>query len=110
MMPKLAEKRNREAYLFIKRRGTGAKYSRFCRNGFSDMHLHRHVVFVALSVLCVWGARAAIAAPNRLLFANQSDFGAKQGFYLDLENDSSGDQPCKLATLRLIFAVGDGKS
>jgi len=56
------------------------------------------------------GARAAIAAPNRLLFANQSDFGAKQGFYLDLENDSSGDQPCKLATLRLIFAVGDGKS
>lgn len=50
------------------------------------------------------------ATENRLVLVNQSDFGAKKGFYLSLENSAPGNAPCALASLRLIFAVGDGQS
>ncbi len=53
-------------------------------------------------------AQAGIASENRFWFANQSDFGAKRGFYLSFENSSAGDAPCSVSTLKLIWAVGDG--
>jgi hypothetical protein len=65
--------------------------------------------FLALALMVLFSGRIAWGASNRFYFASQYDFGAKRGFYLDLENESTGDEPCRLGTLRLIFGVGDGK-
>ena len=46
-------------------------------------------------------------ADNRLQLFDQSDFGAKRGWYLAFEN--SGSEPLPASGLRLILAVGDGK-
>lgn len=45
---------------------------------------------------------------NRFYLAAQDDFGAKRGVYIHLENESSGDAPIQLATMKLILGVGDG--
>ena len=50
------------------------------------------------------------AGENRLWLASQSDFGAKRGFYLAFENQAPDGTPPKLATLRLILGIADGKS
>ena len=50
------------------------------------------------------------AGENRLWLASQSDFGAKRGFYLAFENHAPDGTPPKLATLRLVLGVADGKS
>ena len=61
-------------------------------------------LFFALAV------RHAGAAENRFWLADQSDFGAKRGFYLAFENSSTGDIPCSLATLKLVWGVADGRA
>ena len=53
-------------------------------------------------------APQARAADNRLMLADQSDFGGKRGFYLDFENDAPGNSRPILDTLRLILGVADG--
>jgi len=50
-----------------------------------------------------------ICAMNRLWLASQHDWGAKKGFYLAFENTSEGDAPCRLASLKLILGVADGR-
>ena len=50
------------------------------------------------------------AGENRLWLASQSDFGARRGFYLAFENHAPDGTPPKLATLRLILGVADGKT
>ena len=63
-----------------------------------------------LCLLLTLVARHAGAAENRYWLVDQSDFGAKRGFYLAFENSSAGDAPCSLDTLRLIWGVADGKT
>lgn len=47
-------------------------------------------------------------ADNRLILFDQSDFGAKRGWYLAFENTGDGI-PLPVESLRLILAVADGK-
>lgn len=65
---------------------------------------------ILLCLLLILAARQATAAENRFWLVNQSDFGAKHGFYLAFENSSAGDAPCPLGTLKLIWGVADGKN
>ncbi|MCC6731312.1 MAG: hypothetical protein IT208_18460 [Chthonomonadales bacterium] len=69
-----------------------------------DRPLRLMLLVSLLSLAC--GARAA---DNRLYLAAQYDWGAHRGFYVDVENSAPGDGPCRLATMRLILGVGDGK-
>jgi len=62
-----------------------------------------------LALLLLLSTLPATAGENRLLLASQSDFGAKRGFYLDFENHAPEGTLPKLATLRLILGVADGK-
>lgn len=48
-------------------------------------------------------------ADNRLILFDQSDFGAKRGWYVAFENQGPEGTPLPVNTLRLILAVGDGK-
>jgi hypothetical protein len=65
---------------------------------------------ILLCLLFALAIRHAGAAENRFWLADQSDFGAKRGFYLAFENSSAGDAPCSLGTLKLIWGVADGKT
>ncbi|HEY3267319.1 MAG TPA: hypothetical protein VGM37_10360 [Armatimonadota bacterium] len=60
---------------------------------------------VCLSLLVV--PMSARSSPNRLYLAEQYDYGAARGFFLDFENDASSG-PCRLSSLQLIVGVGDG--
>lgn len=61
-----------------------------------------------LTIACFLLALAsARATPCRLYMAQQYDWGANRGFFLDFENDAASG-PCKLATLQLILGVADG--
>lgn len=62
-----------------------------------------------LALLLLLPSLPATAGENRLWLASQSDFGAKRGFYVDFENHAPDGTPPKLATLRLILGVADGK-
>ena len=73
------------------------------------LSLARRVLPLALLALFVF-APPARAAMNRLMLADQSDFGNKRGFFLDFENDAPSATRPKLATLRLILGVADGKN
>ena len=66
-------------------------------------------LMLALGLL-VTLAHPASASENRFWLVNQSDFGAKRGFYLDFENSASGNAPPPLSTLRLILGVADGSA
>ncbi len=46
-------------------------------------------------------------ADNRLILFDQSDFGAKKGWYVALENQGPDGAPLGVESLRLILAVGD---
>ena len=48
-------------------------------------------------------------ADNRLILFDQSDFGAKRGWYLAFENQGTDGTPLPVESLRLILAIGDGK-
>jgi hypothetical protein len=50
----------------------------------------------------------AWATDNRYLLASQSNFGAKRGFYVDLENSAPGQTPCRLRDTKLALGVADG--
>lgn len=65
-----------------------------------------------LFTLLLWagGTPSAQAGRNRFYLASQMDFERKRGFFLDLENESAGSQPCRLSSLRLILGVADGKN
>ncbi|MCC6443978.1 MAG: hypothetical protein IT210_11050 [Armatimonadetes bacterium] len=62
------------------------------------------------ALLVIISTAQADAGHHRFWLASQHDFGAKRGFYLDFENDSEGNAPCRLETLRLILGVGDGRN
>lgn len=64
----------------------------------------RGILFAALAVLTA----PALGADNRLMVADQFDFGAKKGFYVDFENNGPDGVPLKLDSLKLILGVGDG--
>lgn len=65
---------------------------------------------ILLALLLALPASPVTAGENRLWLASQFDFGMKRGFYLDFENHAPDGTPPKLATLRLILGVADGKS
>jgi hypothetical protein len=93
--------------------GTAPDWGETTAMTFTNRHLdgafRTAVLLLALALLLLGGARGAWAGMNRFYFASQHDFGAKRGFYLDLENESPDNTLCRLNSLRLIFAVGDGK-
>jgi len=60
---------------------------------------------LALALIC---AMPAEAGSNRMLIADQSNWGAKQGFVLDCENDAPDGSACPLSTLKLIVGAADG--
>jgi hypothetical protein len=62
-------------------------------------------VIAAAALFAVSGP--ARATPCRLYLAQQYDWGANRGFYLDFENDASTG-PCKLVNLQLILGVANG--
>lgn len=68
----------------------------------------------AAALLAAFVAAALKAQPpfiqNRLILASQSDFGAKRGFYLDLECNGKSGRPCRLADEKLILGIADGQS
>ena len=66
--------------------------------------------FACLLSLFLLTVGTASASENRFWFVNQSDFGAKHGFYLAFENSSPGATPCTLGTLKLIWGVADGEN
>lgn len=49
-------------------------------------------------------------ADNRLILFDQSDFGAKRGWYVAFENQGPEGTPLPIDTLRLILAIGDGQA
>ena len=61
----------------------------------------------ALAGCCL--ASSVWAASSTITLAGQSDQGAYQGFYLNLENSAGGDAPLTSQTLKLTLAIGDGK-
>lgn len=63
---------------------------------------------VALALLFGLGSQAQ-AAMHRFWLASQHDWGARRGFYLNFENTSEGEAPCRLETLRLYLGVADGR-
>ncbi len=65
---------------------------------------------IFLCLLFALAVQPTGAAENRFWLVDQSDFGAKRGFYLAFENSSTGDSPCSLDTLKLIWGVADGKT
>ncbi|MBV9848189.1 MAG: glycosyl hydrolase [Armatimonadetes bacterium] len=65
-------------------------------------------LWACLAILVMGAGDVVRASENRFWLANQSDFGAKRGFWLDFENSSAGDAPCTLRTLKLILGVADG--
>ena len=70
------------------------------------MYTKRLAVLAAGLILL---AGAAHASQYRFYLAEEHDWGARQGFYLDFENGSEEGSPCKLETLRLLLGVADGK-
>ncbi len=48
-------------------------------------------------------------ADNRLILFDQSDFGAKRGWYVAFENQGADGSALPVDSLRLILAFGDGK-
>lgn len=48
-------------------------------------------------------------ADNRLILFDQSDFGAKRGWYVSFENQGSDGAELPVDSLRLILAFGDGQ-
>jgi len=69
----------------------------------------KKLILLALLAFLSLEAAPARAAENRLMLADQSDYGGKRGFYLDFENSAPGGDRPKLPTLRLILGVADGK-
>lgn len=69
-----------------------------------------------LYLLFVTFAQSAVqSAEHRFWLVAQHDWGGKKGFYFNVENSSEGADstsptaPCRLASLRLILGVADGK-
>src|ERR1035441_11020821 len=62
---------------------------------------------IAMLAAALWAVPAA-AADCRLLLADQSNYGANVGFYVDLEATSSGNAPCPLSTLTMFTGVANG--
>ncbi len=58
-----------------------------------------------LSAIC-----AAARADCRFILADQSNWSANQGFYLDVENIAGGSSTCQLSNLTLYLGVADGAS
>ncbi len=67
-------------------------------------------LILALALALLLPVLPVTAGENRLWLASQSDFGARRGFYLAFENHAPDGTPPKLATLRLILGVADGKT
>ena len=68
----------------------------------------------APALLAVVGTLAAVAAPahaaeNRVTLVAQSDYDAKQGFFIDFENAGPG-AAIPLSGLKLVLGIGDGKT
>lgn len=62
-----------------------------------------------LILLAVAIAIPALATSNRCYLAGQYDWSANRGFYLDLENEAPGSEPCRLATLTMHLGIADGQ-
>ena len=73
------------------------------------MRFHIKNATALFAILAALPAIRCGAVDNRFLIANQSDFLAKRGFYVNFENSSADGSPCKISTLRLILGVADGK-
>jgi len=69
---------------------------------------HRRSIF-GWAALMLW-APTTWGAHCRFYLASQHSWGERRGFYLDLENSSEGEEPCKVGGLRLILGVADGKN
>jgi hypothetical protein len=64
-------------------------------------------VWVALGMAAASGKATVM---NRYYVADMSDFGKKQGFYIDFENEAPDGQACGIDTLKAFIGVADGKS
>jgi hypothetical protein len=65
----------------------------------------RELTIAALAAV-LWAAPAA--ADCRLLLADQSNYSANLGFYVDLEATTPGSGPCQLSTLTMFTGVANG--
>ncbi len=65
----------------------------------------RELTMTALAA-ALWAAPAA--ADCRILLADQSNYGANVGFYVDLEALTQGNGPCQLSTLTMFTGVANG--
>ena len=65
-----------------------------------------HELTIAALAAALWASPAA--ADCRLLLADQSNYGANVGFYVDLEATSPGNGPCQLSTLTMFTGVANG--
>ena len=67
--------------------------------------LRETTIAIVATALC---AMPAAAADCRLLLADQSNYSANLGFYVDLEATSSGSAPCQLSALTMFTGVANG--
>ena len=70
--------------------------------------MHETPRFAAAAALAA-GAALGGAAENRTVLMDQSDFGNRLGFYLDLENRGPDGRTLGSDTIKLILGVADGK-